>query len=97
MRRPGVLEAMAQTDLDVLLDGVRSGYRSGTAELLEDRDPGWRAAVEEKEREVGELFAALCEADLTVRRWRRAVAELRGLWARAREGEQEGPVLREVA
>jgi hypothetical protein len=88
---------MARADLDTLLEEVAASYRADAVARLDARNPGWRAAVEAKEREVGELFAALCAADATVRRWRRAVGELGALWAEAREAPEPDLELREVA
>jgi hypothetical protein len=106
MTRRGLLETLAQGDLDALLETVGAAYRAGAAEELAARDPAWRLEIERAEREVGDLYAALCDADATLARWREAVAELRLLWARpGRPGgraEPAGPPevvapLREVA
>ena len=85
MMRRGFLETMARADLDVLTGAVARGYRPGSAERLALADPAWREAVERAEREVGSLFATVCEADATLGRWRQAVAELYRLWARVHE------------
>ena len=85
MAGTGVLETIARTDLEALLDEVGRTYRPGALEALAVADPEWRGAVERAEREVGGLYEALREADLTLARWRRAVGELRRLWARAAE------------
>ena len=99
MRRAGLLETMASGDLEAVTRAVGRGYRPGSAERLAAQDPEWHAAVERAEREVGTLYAALCEADATLVRWREAVGELYRLWARANEAaaEDEAPVLEEVA
>lgn len=85
MMRAGFLETMARADLDVLTAAVARGYRPGSAERLALADPVWREAVERAEHEVGALFAAVCEADGTLGRWRQAVAELYRLWVRVHE------------
>jgi hypothetical protein len=95
----GFLEAMARADLEAITAAVAQGYRGGSAERLAEHDPAWREALDRTEAEVGALFVALCEADATLLRWRRAVAELYRLWARLREVSlEEAPrVLEEVA
>jgi hypothetical protein len=85
MATTGVLEMLARADLEVHLDEIRRRYRPGAFEALAARDPEWRAALERAEQEVGELYDALREADLTHARWRHAVADLRRLWARLGE------------
>jgi|RhiMetdeSRZDD1v2_1073273.scaffolds.fasta_scaffold433568_3 hypothetical protein len=82
MRTTGVLETLARTDLEALLDDVRTHYQAGRLEALSDRDPEWRAALERAEQEVGGLYEALRQADTTLTHWRRAVTELRRLWDR---------------
>jgi hypothetical protein len=103
MRRAGLLETMASSDLEVLTQAVDRSYRSGSVERLMAHDPAWRAAVERAEREVGALYAELCQADETLRRWREAVAELYRVWVRVNEAPaveaspELEPVLEEVA
>jgi hypothetical protein len=102
MRRAGLLETMASGDLEAVTRAIGRGYRSGNLERLAVRDPAWRESLEQAEREVGTLYAALCEADGTLDRWREAVGELYRLWARVNEppaaDEAPGlPVLEEVA
>ena len=99
MRRAGLLETMASGDLDAVTRAVGRGYRTGSAERLAAQDPAWHAAVERAEREVGTLYAALCEADTTLVRWREAVGELYRLWSRVNDAraQDEAPVLEEVA
>ena len=99
MRRAGLLETMASGDLDAVTRALGRGYRAGSAERLAAQDPAWHAAVERVEREVGMLYAALCEADATLVRWREAVGELYRLWSRANDApaDDEVPVLEEVA
>jgi hypothetical protein len=51
---------------------------------------------------VGTLYAALCEADGTLVRWREAIAELYRVWSRVNELAAEDPasilpILEEVA
>jgi hypothetical protein len=94
MAPTGVLETIARADLEALLHEVGRGYRPGTLDTLATADPDWRGAVDEVEREVGALYAALREADGTLTRWREAVAELHRLYARARQGADS---LRDVA
>ena len=67
-----------------------------------ERDPEWHAALERAEREVGALYARLCEADGTLERWREAIGELYRVWSRVNEAPVEDesaamPVLEEVA
>jgi hypothetical protein len=98
MRRAGLLETMASGDLEAVTLAVGRGYRSGSAERLAAQDPEWHAAVERAEREVGALYAALCEADATLVRWREAVGELYRVWARVNDAAAEDEVvLDEVA
>jgi hypothetical protein len=103
MRRAGLLETMASSDLEVLTQAVDRSYRPGSVERLMAHDPAWRAAVERAEREVGALYAELCQADETLRRWREAVAELYRVWVRVNEAPaaeaspELEPVLEEVA
>jgi hypothetical protein len=94
-----LLETMASGDLEAVTRAVGRGYRPGSVERLAARDPEWREALEQAEREVGTLYAALCEADATLARWREAVGELYRVWSRVNEGpaEDEAPVLEEVA
>jgi hypothetical protein len=82
MGTTGVLQTLARADLDALVDGVRTRYQAGSLEAMSDRDPEWRAALDQVERELGELYEALREADATLTRWRRGVGELRRLWDR---------------
>jgi hypothetical protein len=99
MRRAGLLETMASGDLEAVTRAVARGYRSGTVERLAARDPEWHEALERAEHEVGALYAALCEADGTLVRWREAVSELYRVWSRVNDAsaEDEAPVLEEVA
>jgi hypothetical protein len=99
MRRAGLLETMASGDLEAVTRAVGRGYRAGSIERLAAQNPEWHAAVERAEREVGTLYAALCEADATLLRWREAVAELYRVWSRVNDlpVEDEAPVLEEVA
>lgn len=99
MRRAGLLETMASGDLEAVTRAVGRGYRPGSVERLAARDPEWRDALEQAEREVGTLYAALCAADDTLVRWREAVGELYRVWARVNDvpAEDEAPVLEEVA
>ena len=108
MRRgQGVLEGMARAELEELVESIGAAYRPGTVERLAMRDPAWREALDRAETEVGTLYEALQEADLTLARWRRAMAELSSLWLRVRgvaaepDGEEplvlERRVLDEVA
>lgn len=103
MRRGyGVLEGMARAELEELVESIGVGYRPGSVERLAMRDPAWREALDRAEAEVGTLYEAMQEADLTLSRWRRAMAELSTLWLRVRgvavepDGE-EARVLEEVA
>ncbi len=82
----GVLETVARAELDALLREIARQYRPGALDALTAADPAWRAALDDAEREVGGLFAALCTADETFARWRQAVAELARLWARVGQG-----------
>lgn len=88
MATTGVLETLARADLDALFEDRRA-YRPGALEVLSDREPEWREALERAEREAGGLYEALREADLTFARWRAAVGELRRLWARVDAVEAE--------
>lgn len=105
MRRYGVLEGLARADLEELVESVGAGYRPGSVERLTLRDPAWREALDRAELEVGSLYEAMQQADLTLARWRRAMAELNTLWMRVgsapaeTEGEDaSGPqLLDEVA
>jgi hypothetical protein len=98
MRRAGLLETMASGDLEAVTRAVGRGYRPGSAERLAAHDPEWHAAVERAEREVGALYATLCEADATLVRWREAVGELYRVWARVNDAAAEDEVvLDEVA
>ena len=63
MRRAGLLETMANGDLEAVTRAVGRGYRPGSVERLAARDPAWGEALEQAEREVGTLYATLCEAD----------------------------------
>jgi hypothetical protein len=94
MATTGVLETIARSDLEALHQEVRHFYRPGALDALAATDPDWRGAVDRIEREVGDLYEALREADGTLARWRQAVGELRRLWARAGQGPA---VLRDVA
>ena len=85
MRRAGLLETMASGDLEAVTRAVGRGYRPGSVERLAARDPEWHAALERAEREVGALYASLCEADGTLERWREAVGELYRVWSRVNE------------
>ncbi len=89
MRRAGLLETMASGDLEAVTRAVGRGYRSGSVERLAARDPEWHAALERAEREVGTLYASLCEADGTLERWREAVGELYRVWSRVNEARAE--------
>lgn len=95
MAGTGLLETLAKTDLDAMLEDLRTRYRAGTLEALSARDPEWRAALDRAEREVGGLYEALREADVTFSRWRVAVSELGRLWGRLEEVRPE--CLQEVA
>jgi hypothetical protein len=99
MRRAGLLETMASGDLEAVTRAVGRGYRAGSIARLAAQNPDWHAAVERAEREVGTLYAALCEADATLLRWREAVGELYRVWSRVHDApiEDEAPVLEEVA
>lgn len=95
MAGTGLLETLAKTDLDAMLEDLRTRYRAGTLEALSARDPEWRAALDRAEREVGGLYEALREADVTFSRWRVAVSGLGRLWGRLEEVRPE--CLQEVA
>lgn len=100
MRRSGLLETMASGDLEAVTRAVGRGYRAGSVERLAARDPEWREALEQAEREVGTLYAQLCQADDTLVRWREAIGELYRVWSRVNDAavEDEAPViLEEVA
>jgi hypothetical protein len=99
MRRAGLLETMASGDLEAVTRAVGRVYRPGSAERLAAQDSEWQAAVERAEREVGALYAELCEADATLVRWREAVGELYRVWARVNDASvaDEAPMLEEVA
>jgi len=99
MARAGLLETMASGDLEAVTRLVGRSYRPGSVERLAAHDPAWREALERAEREVGTLYAALCEADGTLLRWREAVAELYRVWSRINDApvEDAAPVLEEVA
>jgi hypothetical protein len=94
-----LLETMASGDLEAVTRAVGRGYRPGSVERLAALDPEWHEALEQAEREVGTLYAALCEADGTLVRWREAVGELYRVWSRVNDApaEDEAPVLEEVA
>jgi len=89
MRGSGLLETMARTDLDALLDEIGRHYRSGAFEALEVADPGWRGEVERKEADVGQLYDALARADTLLVQWRQAMSELYRLWRRVEEVSPE--------
>jgi hypothetical protein len=95
----GMLETLARADLDAVLDRIERDYRTGMLDALLAADPAWRGDLERTEREVGRLYEALREADLTLSRWRRAVTDLTRLWAQIGRAEAApGPVaLGEVA
>ena len=99
MRRAGLLETMASGDLEAVTRAVGRGYRPGNAERLAVQSPEWHEALERAEREVGTLYAELCEADATLARWREAVGELYRVWSRVNDAraEDEALVLEEVA
>jgi hypothetical protein len=100
VRRAGLLETMASGDLEAVTRVVERGYRPGNIERLAARDPEWRDALEQAEREVGALYATLVEADATLVRWREAVGELYRLWSRVNEApamDRAPVVLEEVA
>ena len=82
MATRGFLEIMVRADLDTLLDEIGRDYRAGALEAHTAADPAWRAALDQREREVGALYQTLGEADAAFLHWRRAVAELRSLWGR---------------
>lgn len=95
----GLLEMMARADLSALHAEIARVYAPGALEALALADPAWRAALDRTEREVGELYEALREADATLRRWRRGVTELTRLWTRVTEPpvRADGVPLEEVA
>jgi hypothetical protein len=97
--RRGLLETMVSGDLEAVTRVVGRTYRPGSIERLAMHDPEWAAALERAEREVGALYAALCEADGTLGRWREAIGELYRLWSRVNDApiEDQAPVLEEVA
>lgn len=99
MRRSGLLETMASGDLEAVTRAVGRGYRAGSVERLAARDPEWREALEQAEREVGTLYAQLCQADDTLVRWREAIGELYRVWSRVNDAavEDEPVILEEVA
>jgi hypothetical protein len=99
MAATGILETLARADLEAMLDQIGRRYTPGALDALTAADPGWREALERTEREVGSLYHALREADVTLLRWRRALGELTCLWARVAEaGDRVGGVsLGEVA
>jgi hypothetical protein len=99
MRRAGLLETMASGDLEAVTRAVGRGYRPGAVERLAAQDPVWHEALERAEREVGALYAELCQADGTLLRWREAVGELYRVWSRVNDApvEDTAPVLEEVA
>lgn len=78
----GLLETMAKTDLDALMDEIARHYRPGAYDALEAADPEWRASVERLEREVGGLYERLRGADQLLAQWRQAMSELYHLWRR---------------
>jgi hypothetical protein len=82
MATMGILETLARGDLDAVLDRIERDYYPGALESLTAADPLWRADLERAEREVGSLYEALREADLTLSRWRQAMTDLTRLWAR---------------
>ena len=96
MRRYGVLEGLARAELGELVESVGTFYRPGSVERLALRDPAWREALDRAETEVGTLYEAMQQADLTLARWRRAMAELTTLWMRVRgaPAEADGEELR---
>jgi len=105
MRRAGLLETMASGDLEAVTRAVGRGYRPGSVERLAAQNPEWHEALERAEHEVGTLYAALCEADATLVRWREAVGELYRVWSRVNDApaepvepvEDDALVLEEVA
>lgn len=99
MARVGFLEMMARADLEALNEEIARRYAPGALEALGEADPGWRAALDRTEREVGELYEALRQADATLLRWRRGLSELSRLWARAgaAPAPADAPALEEVA
>ena len=100
MKDMGVLETMGRMELDAVVREIRDRYRPGALDALSAADPAWRVAVDRREREVGALYEALRDADATLVRWRRALAELARLWARVGsevEVEPVTPSLEQVA
>lgn len=87
MNGMGVLESMARIELDAVVRDVAGGYRPGALDALSAADPTWRMALDRAEREVGEAYEELRAAEAALVRWRRALAELTRLWARAGEAE----------
>jgi len=86
MGRPvGILEGLARTELEELIESIAAAYRPGSVDRLSARDPAWRQALDRAEVEVGSLYEALREADVALARWRRAMAALSALWLRVRE------------
>lgn len=96
MRAVGVLEAMAEADVEELVRRVSRRYPPGGLEAATAADPAWRASLERTERELGGLYESLREADRALGRWRRTVADLERLWARV-GGEVEADQLEHVA
>lgn len=99
MARVGLLEMMARADLEALSEEIARCYAPGALEVLGEADPAWRAALDRTEREVGELYEALRQADATLLRWRGGLAELSRLWARAADAPApaDARALEEVA
>jgi len=99
MREVGAFETMAWMDLSSLVRDIAQRYRPGALDTLSARDPAWRAALDRAEREVGQLYEALRDADSTLIRWRQALGELARLWARtgAVEADSGAPSLEQVA
>jgi len=99
MKGMGILETLACSDLDTMLEQIGRDYHPGALDALTAADPAWRAELERTEREVGSLYDGLREADVTLIRWRRALTDLTRLWARVGEIDvRSGPVsLSEVA
>jgi hypothetical protein len=102
MRRMGLLEGMGRAEMTDLVERLGSRYQPGAVERLTAEDPAWREALDRAEAEVGALYDALREADVTLERWRRAMAELSRLWLRvgppsAEVGRDDGAFLEDVA
>ena len=97
MAAMGILETLARVDLEAMLDQIGRDYHPGALDALAAADPVWWAELERTEREVGSLFEALREADVTLIRWRRALTDLTRLWARVAEARPEPAALGEVA